>query len=178
MKTKSLHKIFLSFSLFALMGVLLMGCSKDENPSPDDPNNVASDVFIIDGVEYNLNLTYLTISPIQDFNANMGVIIITGEDGSTVGALNLPVAFALGGEIEGTYDRSSDVLTPGAYIGYMANYSIQNGSELTNGNNPTGFIKVSHHEGDEYTVEFKLVFSDGVEASGKVRAEFAQPDSL
>ena len=171
MKNKILQKILFGSALVALIGVLLVGCSKDEGPATD-PAGEEMDVFMLDGVAYDVNLSYLTVGTLGEPKVNLGTVLITGGNGPTIASLDLPLAFALGDDIEGTYARSSDLASAGAFIGYMANYGIQNGADLTHGNYPTGYIKVTHHKGDEYTVEFDLVFADGVKASGKIRRDF------
>lgn len=178
MKTHLFKRILFTISLITVVGLIFSACSKnddDNNVTPDDQTDV-SDTFTINGEDFKVNLSYLSSQTMPDLETNLGIIIITGESDSKIGTLNFPIAFAIGSDIQGTYSSYSDVATPGKYIGYMANYTTQDKSNnIKKANYPEGYIKVIHHQGKQYTVEFNMEFNDGVKAIGKIKRNFPTP---
>lgn len=175
MKTKILQKILLGLSLFGLMSVLLVGCSKDEGAG-EDPNSddTSADVYILDDIVYDINLSYLSFGtiPLPDAaSVNMGLFVITGGHEGKITTLNLPVIYAQGQDIQGTYNGRNALATPGSLLG-NASYSFQEGGNISTGAMSRGTVEVRHHQGNEYTLEFNLEFEGGKKATGKVRGHF------
>lgn len=153
------------FFVVVLTGIVL-GCSS----SDDSPQNITS-TFKLDNSDYTVNLANLKI-----VNTGEGIsrasIIITGSNGSKVGAVTFLLTFSTTEGIVGTYGADPGIGSLGTYVPHLSTYSVQNGSVLEGGNYPQGEFKITSHGSKQYTVDFQVLYEDEVRASGVVRRDF------
>ncbi|WP_461532474.1 hypothetical protein [Sinomicrobium sp.] len=172
MKIKCLSSRLFVLTVIAMSSFVFLGCSSDDDsPSKGDD----SQSFTIDGKPYSVNLSSLGINPYPDSDLLNGTVIITGGNESTIGSLVFSLNFPASDGVEGTYGPSGDIVSAYTFTSHHAAYGIQNGSDIQNGGDAQGQVKVVHHGGDEYTIQFNFKFSDGIEASGNLKREFPAP---
>lgn len=150
--------------------LFLFSCSSDDVGPEEKP----SDTFILDGVTYSVNISSMDIRSTGP-GVSAAVIIITGGNGSKVGAISFLLHFFTSEGIDGTYADGGNLASAGSYVSYLSTYSIQDGSNLQNGNYPDGVVTVTSHGGNEYTIEFDAVYMDDVKAFGNIRRVFTKP---
>ncbi len=169
MRKMKTERNWLIIMLLILFTSITGGCSKKDNDPKENKNS-----FVLDGVAYSVNITSLQ-SQNDGSGLSIASIIMTGNNESKVGTLTFLVHYYTTEGITGTYTPAAGIGSGQTYTPHLTIYSIQNGAELKTGAYPEGEVKITSHGGTEYSLEFDLIFSDGVKASANVKRSFPTP---
>ena len=152
----------LTFTLLALLPLILFSCSKDDESPSGNSVKMNDQQFKINGA------AMLGIS--IDDSGHTGITLLNGTETQGT-SLTIDVESFTKETIEGNYSypqtEDSKLLD-----NWLTNYMVYIGYDMTSSNLQTGSVNIKHNGGTNYSVEMDLTMEDGVEFEGTYTGEF------